>query len=153
NTDQVAHMLFGEGMAGFAMFATHPPLLQRIKALQPEFDPEELKAIAKAWSEPVPATHADAPQASLAGFAPALAGVQSGAATATPASGGAAAPGTRTRVSAEHVTQQVASATPDHFQLAQTLRKRLPQALTSAASDTQMVPWLLLAMAVARTGD
>lgn len=37
--EEVAHMLFGDGVGYSALFATHPPLIQRIKRLQPGFDP------------------------------------------------------------------------------------------------------------------
>ncbi|GMW07502.1 MAG: hypothetical protein AMXMBFR8_22980 [Nevskiales bacterium] len=37
DTDEVAHMLFAPGMTRW--FATHPPLAERIRALDPSFDP------------------------------------------------------------------------------------------------------------------
>ncbi len=65
DAEQVAHMLFASGMTRF--FATHPPLAERIKALDPGFDPASLpRAAAQAilqgpgLEEPgaVPALHA-----------------------------------------------------------------------------------------------
>jgi Zn-dependent protease with chaperone function len=44
NAEQAAHMFFAEGLS--RMFATHPPLLERIKELDPHFDPRELAQIA-----------------------------------------------------------------------------------------------------------
>ncbi|MFW5453450.1 M48 family metallopeptidase [Thioalkalivibrio sulfidiphilus] len=44
NSEEVAHMLFANGAMG-QMFATHPPLVERIRAIEPGFDPEELKTI------------------------------------------------------------------------------------------------------------
>jgi Zn-dependent protease with chaperone function len=42
-TEEVAHMLFERGSPAFSgWFATHPPLLARIKALDPTFDPRDL---------------------------------------------------------------------------------------------------------------
>jgi Zn-dependent protease with chaperone function len=42
-TEEVAHMLFERGSGAFGgWFATHPPLIERIKALDPSFDPREL---------------------------------------------------------------------------------------------------------------
>ncbi len=38
--EEVAHMLFAPGMSRF--FATHPPLLERLKAIDPRFDPKEI---------------------------------------------------------------------------------------------------------------
>jgi Zn-dependent protease with chaperone function len=42
-TEEVAHMLFERGSRAFSgWFATHPPLLERIHALDPTFDPRDL---------------------------------------------------------------------------------------------------------------
>jgi len=42
-TEEVAHMLFERGSGALGgWFATHPPLLERIKALDPTFDPRDL---------------------------------------------------------------------------------------------------------------
>ncbi|MBS0571612.1 MAG: M48 family metallopeptidase, partial [Proteobacteria bacterium] len=48
-TEEVAHMLFGDGVGYSALFATHPPLVSRIKVMEPQFDPAEFDAIARAW--------------------------------------------------------------------------------------------------------
>lgn len=42
---EVAHMLFASGLKS-RLFATHPPLVERIRAIEPRFDPAELSAIA-----------------------------------------------------------------------------------------------------------
>ena len=44
NSEDVGHMLFANGAMG-QLFATHPPLVERIRAIDPGFDPEELKTI------------------------------------------------------------------------------------------------------------
>lgn len=41
--EEVAHMLFAPGMR--RLFATHPPLLERLKAIDPRFDPQEIDAM------------------------------------------------------------------------------------------------------------
>ncbi len=40
HAEEVSHMFFGDAFAGsfFNLFATHPPLQERIRALEPEFD-------------------------------------------------------------------------------------------------------------------
>jgi Zn-dependent protease with chaperone function len=46
SADEVSHMLIADGRKLFdQFFATHPPLLERIKAIEPRFDPAELKRI------------------------------------------------------------------------------------------------------------
>jgi len=45
DTEEVAHMLFERGTRPFSgWLATHPPLLERIRALEPNFDPRDLPA-------------------------------------------------------------------------------------------------------------
>jgi Zn-dependent protease with chaperone function len=44
DAEQAAHMFFAEGMT--RLFATHPPLLERIKELDPHFNPRDLPQIA-----------------------------------------------------------------------------------------------------------
>jgi Zn-dependent protease with chaperone function len=65
-TENVSHMLFGEGVSrlgrhyrssGFhpfsalysAMYATHPPLIKRIQALEPDFTPSKLDELRTRW--------------------------------------------------------------------------------------------------------
>lgn len=45
-SEEVSHMLFGPGRVAH-LFATHPPLVERIQAIEPSFRPEELKTIAE----------------------------------------------------------------------------------------------------------
>jgi Zn-dependent protease with chaperone function len=44
DAEQAAHMFFAEGLS--RVFATHPPLLERIRELDPQFDPAELERAA-----------------------------------------------------------------------------------------------------------
>jgi Zn-dependent protease with chaperone function len=52
NGEEVAHMLFGDGVGYSSLFATHPPLFDRIKRLDPGFRPEELKQLTPQWDDP-----------------------------------------------------------------------------------------------------
>ncbi|HEX6995544.1 MAG TPA: M48 family metallopeptidase [Gammaproteobacteria bacterium] len=48
-SEEVAHMLFEHRGAAFrGWFATHPPLVERIRALDPSFDPRTLRALERA---------------------------------------------------------------------------------------------------------
>lgn len=54
DAEEVSHMLFGDGigLAGHAfagLFATHPPLLERIQALEPGFRSEQLERLQLQW--------------------------------------------------------------------------------------------------------
>ncbi|MGK7296477.1 MAG: M48 family metallopeptidase, partial [Candidatus Wenzhouxiangella sp. M2_3B_020] len=46
NTDEVGHMLFATGLRG-RFFSTHPPLEDRIRKIDPSFDPSEFSDLAK----------------------------------------------------------------------------------------------------------
>lgn len=48
--EEVSHMLFGEGVAFSSLFATHPPLIERIRKLDPLFNPQQLQELSKRWS-------------------------------------------------------------------------------------------------------
>lgn len=76
-TEEVAHMLFASGMS--RAFATHPPIEERIRALDPSFDPQEF---ARVRFEEAPS--ADATPAQRPGPDPRVAGVVSGVITDPP---------------------------------------------------------------------
>jgi Zn-dependent protease with chaperone function len=48
---EVSHMLFGEGRRSFSrLYATHPPLFERIAALDPSFRPDEVAQLQEKWA-------------------------------------------------------------------------------------------------------
>ncbi|MEO8780108.1 MAG: M48 family metallopeptidase [Rhodanobacter sp.] len=67
NKQEVAHMLFGEAGSFSALYATHPPLLQRIQALEPGFREEDLAAFAASLRHAAEAPPAAAPTSRPAG--------------------------------------------------------------------------------------
>ncbi|MDN5924164.1 MAG: M48 family metallopeptidase, partial [Xanthomonadales bacterium] len=157
---EVAHMLFGEGSQVMSWFATHPPLLERIKTLDPAFDPAELDAITRAWQQPRQASPAqrDTDQdedddASLAGFEPLIFGaaVMAGAGASARAAGSALPDAdATTRVDANTVTAQVATPGTDDYRAAFGLHRSIPPELKTAARDPQQSPALVLALALSR---
>jgi Zn-dependent protease with chaperone function len=53
-TEEVAHMLFGRGGPSYrGFFATHPPLVDRIRALEPSFDPRDFPTSVEPLPPPV----------------------------------------------------------------------------------------------------
>jgi Zn-dependent protease with chaperone function len=46
DSEEIAHMLFGQGMKA-TLFATHPPIIERIQRIEPGFREQELVTIAK----------------------------------------------------------------------------------------------------------
>jgi len=58
DAEEVSHMLFGEGLAFNGVFgrwlATHPPLVERIQALEPGFSSDRLESLSRQWLEAPP---------------------------------------------------------------------------------------------------
>ena len=68
---QVNHMLFGEGSSHFSQaWATHPPLDERIKALDPSFDPAQLQQLSEQLSQNPPNGLAEDAALGLSSLAP-----------------------------------------------------------------------------------
>lgn len=61
DAEEIGHMLFARGM-GRQLFATHPPLEERIRAIDPNFRPEELTELAKTLDRHAQARQAQAEQ-------------------------------------------------------------------------------------------
>jgi len=51
---EVAHMLFAQGFHLAGWMATHPPLLERIRRLDPSFDARQLQALQARWAATPP---------------------------------------------------------------------------------------------------
>jgi len=52
--EEVSHMLFSQGLKLTDWFATHPPLLERIRRLEPGFRPARLEQLRKNWASNPP---------------------------------------------------------------------------------------------------
>ena len=130
--EEVSHMLFGTGTNFSGLFATHPPLVQRIQALDPSFretdfphiDPRQRRA----------ATDPDALHQGLAGHV-----------TTALASGGAA-------VLADSIAETVGKPESEHIEYAQHLRQSVPESLYAAAHSSEFAYLLTIALILSRDG-
>jgi len=85
DSEEVAHMLFERASPAFrGLLATHPPLVERIRALDPSFDPRELKS--PQWAPA--AAGAAAGTGAGAAVGPGIGAVSSAGIGALPAAGG-----------------------------------------------------------------
>jgi Zn-dependent protease with chaperone function len=125
--EEVAHMLFAPGMSRF--FATHPPLLERLKAIDPRFDAKEI----------------DRARASMAAQLQAQAVVEE-----TPAAQAKAAEYVIDLPAAAPtmVAQLVGNPGTAHMQLAREIRQSLPGAVVAAGRHADSARALLLALAL-----
>ena len=144
-TEEVAHMLFSDGVGYSALMATHPPVLQRIRRLDPRFDESEFAAIARGWSQPVHGDDPDAPDASLSGFVPAGNAPRSSRVvkpSSLPKAGAAIS------VSAAGVARQVGNPASDDYRTADAIHAEIPPLLRAAAQDAQRAMVLVFALAL-----
>lgn len=111
--EEVSHMLFAPGLS--QLFATHPPLIERIRVLEPGFDPREFEQIRSAPPAPPEPRRDSAP-----GFQPAAQSAAGFVATA-------------------------GRPEPSHIRAGRVLRERLPEQLREAAAqgDPALVAALL----------
>ena len=129
NREQVAHMLFAAGMR--RGFATHPPLIERIQALDPRFDATELERLrAERIAEGI-RQHREQQAAATAPEAKA---------SATPAAGAIAAP-----LKPAALAGTIDATT---LLLAAALRAGVPDEMHRASASADSAAGLLLALAL-----
>jgi Zn-dependent protease with chaperone function len=150
-TEEVAHMLFGDGVGYSALFATHPPLIKRIKLLDPQFNPKEFEDIARAWSQPVQSGDEEGAELSIAGFAPAAA-VPHRAAAAAPRlatqSGDLPQAQSRLNLSAAQISQHTGTLGSNDLTNAGVIHASMPEGLRAAAGSVDRAVQLIFALAL-----
>ena len=134
SAEEVAHLLFASGVT--RAFATHPPLEERIREIDPAFRAGEFEAMRiRLNQERAFATEeAKRPEPDAAGR---LEGVLQGAIVLAPAV----------------VAQMVANPGTAQVQRAQQLRVSLPDSITAAARDAESARALFLGLALDATDD
>ena len=144
-TEEVAHMLFGDGVGYGALFATHPPLVKRITLLDPQFRPTEFVAIARAWSQPVQSADQEGADVSIAGFAPAV--PQAARAAARSA---ATLPGANAEMvlTPNKVATQVAHPGADDFRAAAAIHTTISEKLRTFAYMAERATHVIYALAL-----
>lgn len=135
-TEEVSHMLFGDGLGLSGMLATHPPLLERIRALEPQFDERALGALAQRWAVSPPDGHAEDLQLGLVPAGPPL-----------PAAGDAVA------MAAAQVAGHVGAPSPADYRHADAISAAMPASLRALAGGHDTVVPLMLALLLDERAD
>nr|WP_043769763.1 M48 family metallopeptidase [Algiphilus aromaticivorans] len=142
--EDVSHMLFAHGLKS-RLFATHPPITKRIRALEPGFDPKAFKAEARRLGERYDGRQPDRSERSGPSSA-AIAGLSAGMAAQssdTPTQGVDAASEVQ---QVDELLEAAGSMALDHVQLARTLRATMPERLTETAHTPGGAMAVLLAL-------
>ncbi len=141
--EEVSHMLFGDGIGYSALFATHPPLVERIKRLDPQFDPRQYIDIAARWSGPVDVLALDAEMERTG-----IAGLAGGAPPSAAGKSASSLPARRAEVSISprQVSTQVGNPAQDDYRTADAIHRQIPKALQDAAHDQASAMELVFAM-------
>ena len=149
-TEEVAHMLFGDGVGYSALFATHPPLVKRIQAMEPQFDPAEFDAVASAWANPVPVGDADGAQVSISGFAPAVIASAMGASApvATPVQAALPQADAEISLTPRKVVTQVAHPGSDDYRTANAIHDTISEKLHALAYMGTRCQHVVFALAI-----
>ena len=133
DAEEVSHMLFGDGIGFSGLFATHPPLLERIRELEPSFAGEQLERLRKGWQAAPP----NGMQEDI------VMGLDGDSGSRLPAAGQELA------VTPPMVAAQVAMPAADDYKRADSIVGAIPDALRDLASQRDTVMPLLLGMLLA----
>ena len=129
--EEISHMLFGTGSKLSSLFATHPPLTERIQALEPGFTPDDYPQIDYAATRAARQMEAAEQYAGVSAMA---AGIASG-------------------VSPDKVIDNVGHPSQEQVELAGKLRRSIPENLTAAAHSPADAYLLCIALILDRDGD
>ena len=125
---QINHMLFGEGKRSVSqLWATHPPLLDRIKALEPGFDPAVVAALQQQYHDNPPNGMAEDAQLGLVGPQ-------------------APAPAPHVQVTPAQISARVGTFTPDDLARGAALSAQLGGDVRALATQVTTALPLVLAM-------
>jgi Zn-dependent protease with chaperone function len=130
DAEEVSHMLFGDGVGLSGLFATHPPLLQRIQALEPSFRSDQLGQLSLRWRTDPPNGLEEDLRLGLAGGATGVLPPVRSEVLVTPAM----------------VAAQVAQPQPDDYRRADIIAAQLSESLRALASQRDDVVALALAL-------
>ena len=129
--EEVSHMLFGTGSKMSGLFATHPPLTERIQALDPGFKPSDYPNVKRR-------------SYSAAAAEPQISGFDDGVTTAMAA-------GTSADLT-ETIADMVGDPDNEHVTYATHLRRSIPEMLYDAAHSRDLAYLLSIALILDSTG-
>ncbi|MDT4947727.1 MAG: hypothetical protein QOJ37_322 [Pseudonocardiales bacterium] len=142
---QINHMLFGEGKRRISqLYATHPPLAERIAALDPTFRPDELERLQQEWAQQPPDGLAEDLSMGLTGGR--TGGRPIGAAARPPRPAPAPSAASTVRLEPAAVSRRVGTITSDDLSRGARLSSQIPDELRTLASQVSTSVPLVVSM-------
>ena len=138
-TEEVSHMLFADGMSR-KLFATHPPLEDRIRAIDPSFKPSELRKLAAKMALHPQGRKVATQHSAVSGFT--AASEHNKAASATPVTTTAAGDG----FDDFQMLRAVGNPSWEHVAFAANIRDHLPPVLVDSAHSIRRSIDIVLAL-------
>ena len=165
HAEQAAHMFFAEGLD--RLFATHPPIMERIRELDPHFDERDLARVAaelessaheavspdpELTAESAETAAADRISAARASSTPAATRAAFSAVSAAAGIQGLTSPGAAsgTAAAAQRIVARVGQAEAVHIQQAQSIRLAMPQGLGEVLQSPGRSQALVLALVLSQ---
>ncbi|MCF7222546.1 M48 family metallopeptidase [Marilutibacter chinensis] len=144
--EEVSHMLFGDGIGLSGWFATHPPLVERIQALEPGFRAEQLEGLSRQWATAPPNGLEEDLRMGLAPMGPSA--DASSQPSSLPPHGPPPLPvaGGEQRIAPRQVVEQVAHPGADDYLRADAIVAAMPEPLREIARQRDSVVPLLLGL-------
>ena len=148
---EVSHMFFGDAFAGsfFNLFATHPPLERRIRALEPQFDGCFPAVVPLAMTVEVCGAGVSPAQAAFAGE-PCGAAVSAAFAGETPAP---QTPAPHRALNAATMVRQIGQPQTEHLDQAGQTVRAMPQPLLDAAREPFSAQAVIYALLLSRDDE
>lgn len=159
--EEVAHMLFGDGRGYRALTATHPPIVDRIRRIDPRFDPKQLTQLAQLERQVAAVDRDHEPPSALelvSGMAVSSLPIAGAAAAREAAADDAPGPGRLppvqvTAPAARQVVERIAAPGVEQLDYASAIRAALPPILRAAAHTRDRAIDLLLALLISPNPD
>lgn len=159
DAEEISHMLFGDGIGFSGWFATHPPLLERIRKLDPTLAGSELERLRMQWLKQPPVgleedlamgLHQDGeamptlqPPPLRAAVPPPMLGTSGAGPVVPPSLPGS---GSLFAITPPMVVAQVAHPNQDDYHRADAITRVMPPALQQMARDREWVMPLLIGL-------
>lgn len=147
--EEISHLLFGDGVGYSRLFATHPPLEERIRALEPSFKLTDLTAWTREHKRVESAAAAEERLKPLPDIEFTRVRDEAGKPIPAPVIIAGLSADASVVVDPREVIRQIGHPVDDDYRTAELLHEHFPPALDTAAHTPEQVPALLAGLLMA----